>query len=44
MNEEKSQNFCKHRLIICDVAVMATGKNRCLPGSKNPQRRVPKGI
>ena len=30
MNEEKYQNFRKHRLIICDVAIMATIKNIAL--------------
>ena len=30
MNEEKYQNFRKHRLIICDVAITATIKNNAL--------------
>ena len=30
MNEEKYQNFYKRRLIICDVAIMATTKNNPL--------------
>ena len=30
MNEEKYQNFCKHRLIIRDVAITATIKNNAL--------------
>ena len=30
MNEEKYQNFCKRRLIICDVAITATVKNNPL--------------
>ena len=30
INEEKYQNFCKRRLIICDVAIMATIKNNPL--------------
>ena len=38
MSDEKYQNFCKHRLIICDVAVTATIKNNAhnLPSTFDP--------